>query len=61
MDIGLLQHVSGGLLQHVSGGLLIVTMNGGGSSGMNTGNIWEISPPFPQFCYEHKTVLKNKV
>ena len=50
-----------GLLQYVSGGLLIVTMNGGGSSGMKTGHIWEISPPFPQFCYEHKTVLKNKV
>lgn len=34
--------------------------NGGGYACVRARNLWEISVPFCQFCYEVKTPLKNK-
>ena len=35
--------------------------NGGGHACEEVENIWEISVPSSQLCYEPKTALKNKV
>lgn len=32
----------------------------GGCARVGTGNMWEISVPSAEFCYEHATALKNK-